>query len=153
VGVSATVAEQLRQVHEGPASHGPSLREVLDGVDAALAATRPPGEAHTIQEIVAHVAVWEDVFRRRLAGEVVSVSDEQNFPSLPSGESAWATLLERLNRGNQQLQEAIRRFPDARLQDVAQGKEYTFATMIDEAPFHNTYHAGQVAVLRRVLGR
>ncbi|HVB37179.1 MAG TPA: DinB family protein, partial [Vicinamibacterales bacterium] len=129
-----------------------SLREILADVDATLAARPLQGEGHTIQQIVAHVAAWEDVFRRRLQGEVVAhLSAEQDFPHAPAGEPAWQALVERLHRGNRQLQDLIRRFPDARLQEVVQGKEYTFATMIHEAPFHNTYHAGQIALLKRVL--
>ncbi|HXT21154.1 MAG TPA: hypothetical protein VN923_10415, partial [Thermoanaerobaculia bacterium] len=48
---TARLADQLERAFRGGAWHGPSLSEVLDGVDAATAARRAFPDAHTIAEL------------------------------------------------------------------------------------------------------
>ena len=62
------ILDQLKRAYEGNAWHGPSVREVLAGVTAAQAHARPL-ETRTILGIGQHIAVWEDVGRRRLTGD------------------------------------------------------------------------------------
>ena len=65
----ALIAEQLRRAFDGDAWHGPALLELLQDVDAALAAAKPSPEVHSIWELVLHVAVWDAAACRRLSGE------------------------------------------------------------------------------------
>lgn len=149
---SILAAEQLKQVHSGPAWHGLSLREMLDGVDARQASTRVPGADHTIQQLVAHIAAWEDVFLRRLHGEVVAhLTPEEDFPLIEQGEQAWQALVARLDEGNRKLRDAIRRLPESKLNETVQGKTYTFGALIRGITTHSVYHAGQVAMLKKML--
>jgi hypothetical protein len=74
------IQDQLDRSFRGPAWHGPSLMELLRGVDATRAARRPLPHAHSIWEITLHVSVWEDVVRRRIEGEAVEPSGEQDWP-------------------------------------------------------------------------
>src|SRR5204863_33859 len=62
------ILDQLRRAYEGEAWHGPSVHEVLNGVTAAQAHERPLRNAHSIWELVQHIAVWADVGSRRLTG-------------------------------------------------------------------------------------
>ena len=67
------ILDQLKRAFEGGAWHGPSVKEVLHGVTAAQAHARPLPNAHSIWELVQHIAVWEDVGRRRLEGDPSAV--------------------------------------------------------------------------------
>ena len=67
------ILDQLRRAYEGEAWHGPSVREVLAGVTAEQARERPLANAHSIWELVHHIAVWESVGRRRLEGPLQSL--------------------------------------------------------------------------------
>jgi hypothetical protein len=148
----STVADQLEQLHDGPAWHGPSLREALEGVDAALAARRPADAAHNIWELVGHIAVWEEVSARWLRGEAIEeLTPGENFPAAGGGEAAWRALRERSDRANRALRNAIHDFPPSRLDEIVPGRDYTFATLIRGVPFHSVYHAGQIVVLRRIV--
>jgi uncharacterized damage-inducible protein DinB len=145
-------ADQLEQLHAGPAWHGPSLREALEGVDAALAARRPAEEAHNIWELVGHITVWEEVCARWLSGEAVEeLAPGENFPAAGGGEAAWRALRDRSDRASRSLDEAIRRFPPSRLDEIVPARDYTFATLIRNVPFHGVYHAGQIMILKKVL--
>lgn len=77
----ADIVDELRKIHEADAWHGMSLREALTGLSPEQAAAHPLPNAHSIWEIVNHIAGWEDVFRRRLEGEVVSEPEAGDFPS------------------------------------------------------------------------
>lgn len=144
--------DQLEHNYAGPAWHGPSLREALDGVDAALATRRPAEGAHNIWELVGHIAVWEEVSASWLSGEAVEeLAPGENFPAAGGAEAAWRALRDRADRANRTLQEAIRRFPPSRLEEIVPARDYSFATLIEGVPFHAVYHTGQIVMLRRIL--
>src|SRR5690348_2066639 len=86
------ILDQLQRAYEGNAWHGPSVREVLSGVTAAQAAARPLANAHTIWELVHHIAVWEGVVRRRLEGDrrEINISSPEDWPPPEdNSETAW----------------------------------------------------------------
>jgi len=145
------IADQLRRAFEGDAWHGPSVWEILREVRSQKAACRPILGAHTIWEIVLHIATWEAVVRRRLEGEFITmVSPERDWPPVrDASEAAWPNSLELLKRGNQQLREAISRFPSERLDEPVPGMDYTVYTMLHGVVQHALYHAGQIALLNK----
>lgn len=144
------IQDQLRRAYRGPAWHGPSLREVLEGVGAEAAAARPLPEAHSIWEIVLHVAGWQDVVRRRLGGEKVREPDPGDWPAQGSGEEAWREALEALDRSHAALLEAVGRVDPARLDELLfRGAEWSVYVSLHGVVQHNLYHAGQIALLKK----
>ncbi|MGH8163979.1 MAG: hypothetical protein ACREP1_06565, partial [Rhodanobacteraceae bacterium] len=67
VAETARIADQLRRVYEGHAWLGPSLKELLSGIDEAHAARRPIPHVHTIWELVLHITAWMRIGRDRLS--------------------------------------------------------------------------------------
>lgn len=147
------IADQLRRASEGGAWHGPSLREVLREVDAGRAATRAIPGAHTIWELVLHVAVWRETVRRRLAGEWGDPTGEDDWPPpTEPGEAAWRAALSRLETAGRELREAVEALPDERLdQPIREGKGTVYHHLHGVVQ-HDLYHAGQIALLRRATG-
>lgn len=145
--------DQLRRAFEGGAWHGPAVREVLSGVTAQQAATRPLPRAHTIWEIVHHIAAWESIVRRRLAGEAITdVPDELDWPPVgDTSKAAWKKALEDLNRGHQQLRQAVAGLTDERLSQKVPGKNHAAYIEVQGAIQHDLYHAGQIAILKKAL--
>jgi uncharacterized damage-inducible protein DinB len=150
---TARIADQLRRAFSGDAWHGDSLLEILDGVNAAQAAARPIPHAHTIWELVLHIAAWDGAVRRRLGGEAVALPDEQNFPPVrDTSESAWRKTMEHLRRVHDELVQTVSEFPDTRLAAQVPGKEgahYNFYYMLHGVVQHELYHAGQIALLKK----
>jgi len=148
------ILDQLKRAYEGNAWHGPSVKEVLNGVAAAQAHARPLPNTHTIYELVRHIAVWEDVGRRRLQGdpaEVVVSSPEDWPPPDDPGEAAWEQAKAALDRGHQTLIDAIARVPESRLDEpILEGKSSVYVTL-HGAIQHDLYHAGQIALLKKNL--
>ena len=77
---SFRLADQIRRAFEGNAWHGDSLLELLADVNAKTAAARPVKDAHSIWEILLHIAAWDDAVRRRIGGEAVDLRMSRIFP-------------------------------------------------------------------------
>lgn len=147
------LADQIRRGFEGEAWHGDSLLEILSDVDAKTAAAHPVKNAHSIWELVLHIAAWDDAVLRRAGGSVVKLSDEQNFPPVKdSSDAAWQKTIESVKRTHDQLVKTVAAFPDSRLQEQVQGKKeeyYNFFYMFAGIVQHELYHAGQIALLKK----
>ena len=151
---SARIADQLRRAFDGEAWHGDSLFEILAGVTEARAAARPIAGAHTIWELALHVAAWDGAVLRRLGGASVELADAENFPPVTDASAAaWRAALAQVRRGHAELVAAVASLPDSRLDDMVPGKEgahYTFYYMLHGVVQHELYHAGQIALLKKM---
>jgi uncharacterized damage-inducible protein DinB len=145
------IEDQLRRAFEGHAWHGPAVRELLADVTAAKAAARPLSDAHSIWEIVLHIAAWEEVVRRRLQGEAVAdLPPEQDWPPVRDvSEAEWRKALDDFDRVHRTLREAIARSGEVRLAEMVPGKEHSVYHMLHGVIQHDLYHAGQIAVLKK----
>ena len=150
---AARIADQLRRAFDGDAWHGDAVFEILDGVTAAQAAAHPVKDAHSIWELVLHIAAWDDAVWRRLGGVAVTLSDAQNFPRVTeASDAAWRMSLADVRRTHEELASAVAALPDARLDEMVPGKEgahYTFYYMLHGLVQHELYHAGQIAILKK----
>ena len=142
------IVEQLKQVHEGEAWHGPSVVEALDGVSASGASRRPIGAAHSIWEIVHHVRVIDEAVRTQLTGE--TRVDEADWPSLTDvSESAWRAAVDKLKATQKALRDAVSKLPEARLHQAIPGKSHSYWHELLGILHHDLYHAGQISILRK----
>ena len=150
---TALLADQIRRAFKGEAWHGDSVLELLTGVTAAQAAAKPIGNAHTIWELLLHIAAWDGAVLRRTQGSAVTLSDEENFPSIKdTSEAAWNKAIDAVKRTHDELVKAVAAFPDSRLQEQVPGKTesyYNFYYMFSGIVQHELYHAGQIALLKK----
>jgi uncharacterized damage-inducible protein DinB len=148
------ILDQLKRAYEGNAWHGPSIKESLSGVTAAQALARPLANAHSIWELVHHIAVWEDVGRRRLGGDPaeVPISTPEDWPPADdASDAAWEKAKAALERGHQALVDAISSVPESGLDEpILEGKSTVYVTLHGVIQ-HDLYHAGQIAILKKAL--
>ena len=151
---SERIADQLQRAVEGNAWHGPSLKESLAGVTAELAVARPIPGAHTIWELVTHIAGWEGVVARRLNGEAVGEPAEGDFPAMPAqpSEEAWTGLLSQVYDAHDRLVLQVAGLTEADLRRRIDEKPYPAWFMTHGAVAHVLYHVGQIVLLKRMLG-
>jgi uncharacterized damage-inducible protein DinB len=147
------IRDQLKRGHQGEAWHGPSVLEALEGVSAEQATARPLDGAHTIWELVLHMAAWRNVARRRLEGERVdSIPDEEDFPIVFNpGADAWNQALAQLDETFARLDETLSRFDEGRLEDPVPERSQSYYTMLHGVVQHDIYHAGQIVLLRKAI--
>jgi uncharacterized damage-inducible protein DinB len=147
------INSQLKRAYQGEAWHGPSLRELLDGVTAEQAAAKPIPNAHSIWELVNHIIAWEQIVKARLEGNALAeIAEETNFPPVTdTSEAAWQATLQSLGASNQSLRDSIRQIDDARLEEMIEGASYPVYALLHGAIQHDLYHAGQIALLKKAL--
>ena len=144
------LAEQLRRAFDGDAWHGPALLELLEDVDAKTAAAKPIAGAHSIWELVLHIAAWDDAAMRRLDGNVWQPEGTDNFPVPPKPTAeAWRKAVAETKRTHERLVKTVAALPESRLRDQVPGKKYDFYFMLHGVVQHELYHAGQIAILKR----
>jgi hypothetical protein len=147
----ARIVDELERIYGGDAWHGPSLRETLKGVTAAQAAARPIADAHSIWEILRHIAGWNDVVSRRLEGYPTEEPVEGDFPQIAgTGEAAWAEALAKLEESHRRLVGKISSLGQERLQETAAGEDYSVSFMLHGMIRHIVYHSGQIALLKKM---
>jgi uncharacterized damage-inducible protein DinB len=144
------IEDQLKRVFDGNAWHGPSVRELLADITAERARVKPLAHVHSIWEIVLHIAAWERAVRRRLEGEEVERSAEEDWPPVQdTSEVAWKKTVDSLEQGHQELRSTIARLSDAQLQDKVTGERESVYVTVHGVIQHDLYHAGQIAILKK----
>lgn len=148
------IAEQLRRAHEGGAWHGPALGELLEGLSAGQAAARPFEGAHSVWELAAHVEAWERAVLRRLGGDPATIYNTEEDWSAPAeaSEEAWRAMKARLRETYEALRGAVLELDDERLDEPILPEMSTRYVSLHGAVQHTLYHAGQMALVRKVLG-
>jgi len=146
------ILDQLERAFEGDAWHGPSLRELLKGVTARQANSKSPFSSHSIWEIILHITAEQDVTRRRLVGETVAdLPPELDWPRIPdSSETAWQQTIDCLVESKKKLRQSISQMSDDRLEEIVPGKGYSAYVLLHGVIQHNIYHAGQIAILKKL---
>ena len=101
-----------------------------------------------------HIAAWDGAVLRRLGGAEVELSDAENFPPVTdTSETAWRRALAEMRRVHEELIADVATLPDYRLDQQVPGKEgahYTFYYMLHGVVQHELYHAGQIALLKKM---
>lgn len=151
----AELIDTLRRSYDGDAWHGPSFAEVVKGVADSQAAKRPPGNAHSIWELTLHLAAWSNEVARRLRDGEPRDPEEGDWP-VTGG--SWQEAVQRVFDARDRVLQAIDELTEADLDrrigqagNADAGTGFTYAGMIEGLAQHNTYHAGQIAILRRIL--
>ena len=148
---SKRIADQLHRAYAGGAWHGPALGQLLRGVSAKQAAARPLRGAHTIWELVLHITAWKRAVYRRMQGKALALSPAENFPPMPKATTAnWRKTLAALWTAQNDLHRAISALPESRLKKIVPGKRYSLYFMLHGLVQHDLYHAGQIALLKKM---
>jgi uncharacterized damage-inducible protein DinB len=152
------IKELLRLLDEGydtPTWHGPNLRAAVSRVTAREALWRPGRGRHNIWEIAIHAAYWKYTVRRRLLGEKRGsfvMKGSNWFPSpARADEEAWRATLALLKEEHRKLRAAVARIPPSQLHRRMKRSKWTAAQSINGVAFHDTYHAGQIQLLKRLM--
>ena len=153
------IEEALRHFHPPPGTKpwhgGPTVLGALRGVSAEVTSWRPYPDRHSIWGLALHVAYWNYAVERRLTG-----APRGGFPRRPSnwpepfaegGTKSWAADKRLMRLQHESLLKVLASF-DASLLDEVAGNEgsTTYADLVTGVVLHDTYHAGQIQMLKRL---
>lgn len=153
------IDEVLRHIHPPtgfkPWHGGASVLGSLRGVSPEMAAWVPYPDRHSIWALTLHIAYWNYAVWRRLTD-----SDEGGFPRSPANwpavpeaadEGAWKEDRRVVREWHDRLVEAMEDFDPGRLDEPAgEGAKTSYADLITGVLLHDTYHAGQIQIMKRL---
>jgi hypothetical protein len=150
---SVRIADQLRRAFHGEAWHGPSVREVLEGVTAERASARPLAGAHSIWELVLHIEAWTEAPRQATEGIAMPspIRPGTDWPAAGKGSVEWTAAKDRLFETAERLVKAVESFSEERLRETVPGRDFDFYFVFHGVVQHSLYHAGQIAMLKKAV--
>jgi uncharacterized damage-inducible protein DinB len=153
--IAAQLSNHIKRAVAGPMWHGAALDELLAPVSHEQAAARPIPGAHTIWEIVLHVAAWAEISLARVHGQrTADPAPDEDWPVPPAGSDPatdWQAALERLRASYRALATDTRRLEQSVIDEKMPGLDYTVSNLLHGVIEHATYHGGQIALLKRAL--
>jgi uncharacterized damage-inducible protein DinB len=151
------IIDQLEREHDGDPWHGSPLLAILADMSAEQAASSPIGGAHSIWELVLHMAAWKNEVAKRVSGAPAGLPEEGDWPEV--GEATgkrWHEALNRLQQAHDRLMSAVRSLPAERLHEPTNdprnrplGSGVSYYVMLHGIVQHDVYHAGQIAILKK----
>jgi uncharacterized damage-inducible protein DinB len=147
------ILDQMDRAIAGEAWHGPALNQLLEGITAEQASMHPVRGAHSIWEIVNHLAAWNRIVHRRFAGTPMDVTPEMDWPPVwEVSEVEWQRSLENLRESRAQFRAAVAQVRDEELLSPPAGTEWSRYATLHGVVQHDLYHGGQIAILKKALG-
>ena len=151
------LADQHHRIFTGDAWHGPALREILKDVTAKQAAAHPVAGAHSIWELVLHIAAWVAIVDAAIHGKPLPSHSAKNIKQLDwppvrkTDAAAWRQAQQQVYAAAEMLRRSIRGFNPKRLREKVPGRNYDFGYALPGIVQHTLYHAGQIALLKKAM--
>ena len=152
------IIDLLNDTYESEeAWHGSSVVEILRDVTPKLADRRLAPNTHTIAELVFHMTTWRIFAVKKLQGdkEFDIKTKEKNWKIFPLVDALeWETLQMELSLSQEELvSELEKKASDEFLETIVSGRNYSFYTLLHGIINHDLYHAGQIALIKKGLGK
>ncbi|MGO9402245.1 MAG: DinB family protein [Terriglobales bacterium] len=156
----------LRELVYGKGAHVDPVACVED-ISAELAARTVDGYPHSIWQLVEHMNYWMDYDLAKVAGEIRPYPDKaiESWPAHPNpaaGSQAAAEAWRATTRRFADLLALLARLAESdpaalgrkvqMLGPKQSRRESTVHAILWQIAAHNSYHAGQIALLRRQAG-
>ena len=147
--------DQFQSIYNGPNWIGDSILSVVDDLPAQIGFQKPPGNRHSIAEILKHMMVWKYLLVNRLSGDnIYDVDQEKSFDTSIYGEAtseAFTKLLSDIDDCQRELILLLERAKPEVLQGSVAGRNYTMQYLVNGVLQHDIYHLGQLVFLKKQL--
>ena len=139
----------IQHAFSGKGAHV-GMKDAFDGLDWKLAGVQPESASHSIFQLLNHMIYWNQWVVKWLAGQKPAVPKhaQASWPgnTAPQTAAEWREALRQLS---QELRKMTRATQEADLL-VKRGAK-TRLEMLQTIASHNSYHLGQVVLLRERL--
>jgi uncharacterized damage-inducible protein DinB len=139
--------------------HAP-FATAVEGLSAATAARRPAPGVNSIWDIVNHMAYEQGIALHRLRGLTgkpapfapPGPAGHPNWPApdAAGGQAAWEAAVHRLLDTHREIVTLLEGMSPAELLTTPPGKRWPPVNLAQGLVGHNSYHAGQIVLLRRL---
>lgn len=154
---SAQIKHNLETVLSGDAWYGTPIYQIIGKVTFETAYEKPGSSVHNIAGIILHMLSWTEEVMDRMNGMTAQTPSSGDWPDQGTpDEQKWQQYVNDLKLVNVNLLGVIDGFPeeqwDDQINDERPGEQVTtYAGLIEGFIQHQVYHAGQIAILLRVI--
>ena len=150
----------LTELLHGVGAHADPLACIAD-LSAELAGRQLAGFPHSIGQLVFHMNYWMDYDLRRMRGEKPPYPEHnsESFPTpAPASANEWEAMQKRfaaLVNHAAKLADSSRAELDRQVEPMHHSHKEragTLEAILWQLAAHNSYHTGQIALIRRSLG-
>ena len=147
--------DQFHSIYTGPNWIGDYILSVPDNLPPEIAFQKPPGNRHSIAEILKHMMAWKYLLVNRLSGDnIYDVDQEESFNTSIYGEAsleAFKKLLSDFDDCQRELISLLEKAKPEILQSAVAGRSYNMQYLINGVLQHDIYHLGQLVFLKKQL--
>jgi uncharacterized damage-inducible protein DinB len=145
------VLTALNGAFEAKGWHGPTVLESIRGLGRAAASSHPGEAHHSIHDLIDHIEYWEAMGVHYVTKGALPKRRPKDWarPTISFGRS-----VRRLKNTHRLLLAAISRLDDSELDTpvkTAGSGRMPLAKVLHGIAAHDTYHAGQIRLLRTML--
>jgi len=150
------MTQVLTELLRGKGAYADPIACVED-INPDVATKHVPDFPHTIADVVFHMNYWMNYELTRIRGEKPKYP-EHNSESFPSTPQDWDHLKRDFSRFLSEfakLAESSREELNRQLESIQEGDKRvsgTLESVLWQIVAHNSYHTGQIALIRRTLG-
>ena len=146
------IAGHITAVHEGGNWTEVNIKDTLANVGYKEASTVTKASYNTIAALLHHLSFYNGIVMQRLSGANPVISEANGFDMPPvKNEEDWIKLKERNLESAQQLTEAVRHFPEERLNELTATGHATHYKTLHGIVEHAHYHLGQIVLLKKLI--
>jgi uncharacterized damage-inducible protein DinB len=132
-----------------------ALKNTLNNLTAKDAAWKPESIDNSIWEILSHLNYYNYAYSERFKGidyEYSINSNDETFTA-ENSEEAWQTEIERFNSIMNEWRNLLENADEEKFnKQVSEKNKSLWASLIMHINLHNSHHAGQIVVLRKLQG-
>ena len=152
--------DQFKRAHDGDPWHGSPVKDILEGVTPEQAARRPDNGAHSIWALVLHMTGWRNEVARRATGKTAGEPPEGDYPDVGDPTPArWQAALEALDASHAHLVSVVQGMSEDDLMKPTDDRRHpplvtgvSYYELLHGIVQHDAYHAGQIAILKKIFG-
>jgi len=150
------LVKEFEDILSGGPWYGDPIYKILDRITFDSAYEKPIPAAHNVAEILLHMLSWTEEVMDRMNGMTASTPSSGDWPDPGApDEQKWQLWVEDLKLVNFNLIKIIRDFPDEQWDDKIDDKRgyepTTYEELIHGFFQHQIYHAGQIALLVKMV--
>lgn len=133
-----------------------TLEDALKGLKSENRGAHPAGNLHSVWEVLEHMRIaQEDILRYTLDPSWRSPEWPRGYwpdPQQKLTTTMWSSTVKRFFADLDQLKSLVRNREIDLTAEIPHGEGRTYLREVLLAADHNAYHAGQIVMIRRLLG-
>jgi len=154
---SEQISNEVKNVLSGNPWYGNAIYTIINQVAFEAAYEKPPGSIHNIAGILLHMMAWTEEIMDRMNEMAAQMPSSGDWPDPGDpDEQKWQNYVNDLKLVNVNLLGVIQNFPEEKWDEPINDTRntetvLTYLEMINGFIQHQVYHAGQIALLTRIL--